>query len=417
MTKPRGSARRKRGKWFARLRYGGDKRLEQVLPWATEETPALVRAQLMAETADKLLAIGRADLVRGMCREVARADSKEALDRARATVSVILKGEKAIRAGKDVTVKQWGKHYTSGDLAKKYPDHVYDKDYKRDAGRLRMYVYPIVGDVPVRAFNLAHGNAVMRSLPAHLSPSSRRHVAQALMRIMHLAVFPGQLLVASPLPRGWLPKLHPKDRKHYTCLFPREEGQFLEHAETPIALRLFFGVLSREGMRLSELWDSAWWQWNLVEGTFTTAKTKTGDSRMWAIRPDVARAMKAWKELRPKLARPFADLDELVGDRTKTAETFRDALKAAGLERAELFASTAHTGKLRAHDARAMFVTVSLAEGRTETWIRDRTAHKSTSMIDRYRRQARQFEELKVGTFVALDQALGLGGSRGAESQ
>lgn len=416
MTKPRGSARRKRGKWFARLRFGNGLRLEQVLPWATEsdEQAATERAQLMAETADKLVAIGRADLVKGMCREFARASTQEAIDRARATVAVILKGEKAIRTGKDITTKQWGMHYTSGDLAKKFPDHVYDKDYKRDAGRLRMYVYPIVGDVPVRAFNLAHGNAVMRSLPAHLSPTSRRHIAQALMRIMHLAVFPGQLVAASPLPRGWLPKLHAKDRKHYTCLYPREEGQFLSHHGTPIALRLFFGVLAREGMRLSELWDSEWWQWNLVEGTFTTAKTKTGDTRMWALRPETTRAMALWKEAKSKLPRPFAELDEVIGDRTKTAEAFRDAIKAAGIDRAELFTSTQHTGKLRAHDARAMFVTVSLAEGRTETWIRDRTAHKSTSMIDRYRRQARQFEELKLGSFVDLSAALGLGGTRGA---
>lgn len=412
----RGSARKKRGKWFARLRYGGDKRLEMLLPWATDELEATARAQVMAATADRLLEIGRADLVKTVCREFAIADDVDRLARAQKALASLLKNEKALRTSRDITVKQWGQHYTSGDLAKKFPDHVYDKDYKRDAGRLRMYVYPHVGDVPVRAFQLSHGNTVMRELPAHLSPTSRRHVAQALMRIMHLAVFPGQLLAASPLPRGWLPKLHAKDRKHYSCLYPREEAAFLSNAEVAMALRLFFGVLAREGMRLSELWDSAWWQWNLVEGTFTTAKTKTGDSRMWAIRPDVAKALGLWKALHPKLARPFAELDTIIGDRTKTAEALREALKASGVERTELYETTDHTGKLRAHDARAMFVTVSLAEGRTETWIRDRTAHKSTSMIDRYRRQARQFSELKLGSFVDLVTALGLGDARGPES-
>lgn len=410
----RGSARLKRGKWFARLRYGNEKRLELRLPWAQSEAAATERAQLMADIADKLVGLGRQDLVRGSCKELALADDADRLARARKAIAVILKNEKSVRTGKDITLKQWGMHYTSGDLHRKFPDHVKDKEYKRDAGRLRMYVYPLCGDVPVRAFAISHGNAVMRALPSRLSKTSRRHIAQALMRIIHLAVFPGQLLVASPLPRGWLPKLDSKDRKHYSCLYPREEERFLRCESVPFTLRLFFGVLSREGMRLSELWDSMWWQWNLVEGTFTTAKTKTGDARMWALRPDVTAAMAAWKRRHPQSTRPFADLDELIGDRTKTAGSYRAHLRAAGIDRPELFESTEHTGKLRAHDARAMFVTVSLAEGRTETWIRDRTAHKSTSMIDRYRRQARQFEELKLGSFVPLDQTLGLGDARGA---
>lgn len=400
----RGSARQKRGKLYARARYGEKRRVELQVPWAKTDDEATERANLIGETADRLLDVGRADLVKGTARELARADTPERLALARKAIAVILKDEKSIRAGKDITVKQWGQQYTSGALSKKYPDHVKDKDFKRDAGRLRMYVYPHVGDVPVRAFGLSHGAAVMRALPAHLSAASRRHVAQALMRIMHLAVFPGGLLKSSPLPRGWLPK--PGKRKHYSCLYPREEEQFLRHEATPFDLRLFFGVLGREGMRLSELWDSEWWQWNLIEGTFMATKTKTADPRVWALRPDVARAMTRLKLERPKLSRPFAALDDIVGDRTKTAEFYRSSLRAAGVARSELFETTDHTGQLRAHDSRALFVTMSIAEGRPETWIRDRTAHKSTSMIDRYRRQARQVEELKLGSLCDLETAL-----------
>lgn len=409
----RGSAREKRGKLFARARYGDDKRVEVVVPWAKTLEEATERAHLIGDVAQQLVDVGRGDLVRGVAKELAKASTADMLVRARKAIAMVLKGEKAIRTGRDITLKQWGLHYTSGDLSRKHPDHVKDKDFKRDAGRLRMYVYPIVGEVPVRSFTLSHGNTVMSSLPKHLSSASRRHVAQALMRILHLAVFPGALLVASPLPRGWLPKL--KGRKHYSCLYPREEAQLLAHVDVPLALRLFFGVLGREGMRLSELWDSQWWQWNLVEGTFTTSRTKTGDPRMWAVRPDVAIAMAEWKRRRSELARPFAELDELVGDRTKIAGLFRTSLKRAGVDRSELFSETEHTGQLRAHDCRAFFVTVSIAEGRSETWIRDRTAHKSTTMIDRYRRQARQFEELKLGSPVDLAQALGLGGTRGED--
>jgi integrase len=38
---------------------------------------------------------------------------------------------------------------------------------------------------------------------------------------------------------------------------------------------------------------------------------------------------------------------------------------------------------VRVHDLRATFVTVSLANGKTETWVQDRTGHKSTLMIAR----------------------------------
>jgi integrase len=71
--------------------------------------------------------------------------------------------------------------------------------------------------------------------------------------------------------------------------------------------------------------------------------------------------------------------------------------KLAGVTRPELFTSMEHTGKLRAHALRATFVTCSIASGKPQTWIRDRTAHKTMSMVDRYRRTARQFEELDLG--------------------
>jgi integrase len=45
------------------------------------------------------------------------------------------------------------------------------------------------------------------------------------------------------------------------------------------------------------------------------------------------------------------------------------------VERYELFNAGEHTGKLRAHDLRGTFVTLGLANGKTETWISDRTGH------------------------------------------
>lgn len=54
----------------------------------------------------------------------------------------------------------------------------------------------------------------------------------------------------------------------------------------------------------------------------------------------------------------------------------------------------------------AATMTVSLANGKSESWIADRTGHKSSQMINRYKRIARKSMELQLGALVPLDEAL-----------
>jgi hypothetical protein len=61
---------------------------------------------------------------------------------------------------------------------------------------------------------------------------------------------------------------------------------------------------------------------------------------------------------------------------------------------------------MRVHDLRGTFVTISLSSGRSEAWIGDRTGHRSSQMIARYKRTARTFEELHTGELAPLDEAL-----------
>jgi hypothetical protein len=69
------------------------------------------------------------------------------------------------------------------------------------------------------------------------------------------------------------------------------------------------------------------------------------------------------------------------------------------------------------HDTRATFITIKLANGRTETWISDRTGHKSSRQIHHYKRAARKVAELGLSDFAPLDEAIpelrGMGGSVG----
>jgi hypothetical protein len=99
---------------------------------------------------------------------------------------------------------------------------------------------------------------------------------------------------------------------------------------------------------------------------------------------------------------------------------FRRHLGAADVKRPELTEKSDVRQPIRAHDLRATFVTVALANGRTEAFIADRTGHRSSAMINRYRRTARTHGELGQGTLAPLDVALGLlsddllgGGSEG----
>jgi len=47
-----------------------------------------------------------------------------------------------------------------------------------------------------------------------------------------------------------------------------------------------------------------------------------------------------------------------------------------------------------------------LGNGKSESWISDRTGHKSSQMINRYKRTARTFAELQTGELTPLNEAL-----------
>jgi hypothetical protein len=97
---------------------------------------------------------------------------------------------------------------------------------------------------------------------------------------------------------------------------------------------------------------------------------------------------------------------ERLREATARARRFRDHLRAAGVDRPELFEQTAERMQVRLHDLRASFVTIALANGRSEAWVADRTGHKSSVRINRYRRAARTAAELGLGDMLPLDVAV-----------
>lgn len=236
-------------------------------------------------------------------------------------------------------------------------------------------------------------------MPPERSAATRRHVAQIMHRLLTLAAFPARLIPVSPLPRGWLPLL-PAEEKAKVFLYPDEDAALMACREVPLVSRVLYGLMAREGLRESEALDLEWGDLDLERGVITLDENKTADPRLWSLDPGVVAALALWRRLAPK--KPFG----AVMNRGRLAERFRVHLRAAGVDRPKLFERSTTRMPIRVHDLRATFVTLALGTGRTDTWVRDRTGHRSSEMVDRYRRAARAAKELDLGWLRPLNEAI-----------
>ncbi|WP_434048935.1 MULTISPECIES: tyrosine-type recombinase/integrase [Sorangium] len=254
----------------------------------------------------------------------------------------------------------------------------------------------------------------MSLLPRHLGTGSRRNIAGFIHRTLALAAYPARLIGSNPLPRGWAPKADADKAKGY--LYPDEDQRLMGSASVPLCFRVYYGFLIREGMRAEEAGQLEWSDVDLERGAVVLDENKTDDPRAWALSPDVVRALRKWREVCPDKVRVFVGkwgCNSLPGQ--NGAARFREHLRRAGITRPELFETTDSRLNIRLHDTRATFITIKLANGRTETWISDRTGHRSSGQIHHYKRAARKVAELGLSDFAPLDEAIpelrGEGGS------
>jgi len=394
--------------------------------------------------------------------------------------------------GGPVTFQQLAERWVSGKLAEKHPDHVKLKKSVRDDRYRLAKLYETIGDVPLESFAIDDAERAMAALPTELEASSRRQYAQLISKVLKLAAFPCRIISQSPLPAGFLPK--PRNGKAKGWLYPSEDALLLRSPAAPWRLRLLWGLLAREGLRIGEARALTWADLDLKRGTLRLDENKSDTPRTWALRPDVVRSLGAFKATvkalqalpddllvfeglvcgqEPERARllgellageglriedaqtlRWSDVDTKRGtlrlgarvfnpskDAMQSLRTFKDVGKAlrelsdgpdarvfeglvldgsaserlrehlqlAGVDRRELFTETSKRQPLRVHDLRATFVTLALAAGKSEAWVADRTGHKSSQMIAKYRRSARLATELHLGELGALDELLGLG--------
>ncbi len=185
-------------------------------------------------------------------------------------------------------------------------------------------------------------------------------------RVLAISVYPLRILKVSPLPRGFLPPPQSNRAKGY--LFPEEEAKLLACKAIPLEHRVLYGLLAREGLRKGEALGLRWIDLDLHRGMLRLDVDKTDDPRAWALGPDVVVALKAWRALVPNRDSVFQFMQ-----RGRLAGLLRQHLAVAGIDRPELFESSKTRVPIREHHLRATFVTVSLAHGKSGTWIADRT--------------------------------------------
>ncbi|WP_169928384.1 tyrosine-type recombinase/integrase [Labilithrix luteola] len=365
-----------------------------------DDATATERAGQIAAVANILVAAQRAGRVREYAEKIGACTSSRAAALLVRSAEIIAERTASVTYGESITFEEFSGRWTSGQLHLDHPDHVPKKQSAGDINILKNRVNPIVGPIPVTMFSLEDADRVMRELPPapEISPSYRRAVAQVVHRVLHLAVYPAKIIRASPLPKGWLPKIGKPKAKSF--LYPKEEAQLLANRDVDVRYRMLLGFLNREGPRKTEAKLMEWSDFDLENGTVTLDENKTDCPRSWVLDPSVHRALIRWKQI-AKGRGPFEGLDV-----QHLGTSLRDWLKASDVKRPQLFKQSDRRIHFRAHDTRSTFVTLALANDRSEAWIMRRTAHKSSTMIARYTVVAATAKELNLGWLAALDESI-----------
>ena len=122
----------------------------------------------------------------------------------------------------------------------------------------------------------------------------------------------------------------------------------------PLAYRLLYGFLAREGCRCSEALLADVGNYDLERGTFRLDENKTDEPRPWMLNPGVVEALRLWAKhpARPKSRNVFVEDDGKIISANHLVDKFRSHLEVAGIDRPELFMKTRLRSPIRTISAR-----------------------------------------------------------------
>lgn len=409
-----GTFMRRKSDFAVRVTIQGRKRKVFAL-FPKSEAAARERAQVVCDLAAALRREEKAHTRDGIkLLELAALANPRMLKGAQSAVKALLAGELEDESTCP-TFAEVAADWTSGKLHKEHPDHVKKTDAVANEIRLRFICGVDLGgtkfgEMPLDMIRVEHCEEVMRQLPATSKrPGSRRHYGQVMSRVLSLAAFPLRLIEKNPLPAGFLPQVGRPPAFPY--LYPADDRALLGCTGVPLGRRVYWGFVAREGGRKGETALLQVRDFDLVRGIVRVDDNKTDDPRSWVLTPGVPEALRAWVRIARLKPTDRMFRDEVRKDfvnEDHAAELLRADLERAGVKatRPEIFERSVNRRPMRMHDLRGTFVTLSLAAGQSETWVADRTGHKSSTMINRYRRRAREAGELHLGVLDRLDLAI-----------
>jgi integrase len=394
----------KTGKLCVQVSVTKDFRPAVTLPWCKDEKQAGKRLRFIAPLVHDLHASGHDADIKNTMKLAACATTDAELQGIRGAVAALCRNPLPVvqRSTDATSFLDFAKSWYTGKLHERWPDHVKSLRFKiGPEGVFKKHIPADIGAKPIASFTLDDADAIMSRLDANLKRSTRLRIATTIHHVLALAVYPARLLAANPIPKGWLPNRG--THRAGACLFPDEDRKLMSCAKVALEDRVFWGTLAREGMRTSEAEGLTWGDLDLDRGRIKLDRNKTDDARSWSLDPGVVAALTQWRK-----RTPHEPADRVFPHEPgwHPVERFHAKLRKAGVTRTELFDSTDARRRIRIHDLRATFVTVSLANGKTETWVADRTGHRSSQMINHYRRQAREWNELDLGPLSPLNEAI-----------
>lgn len=407
---------RKDNGWMGRFRCGKGPRV-RVTIIAPDEATAHGRATRLRARVDALVSAGMPGKAAELLAEAASQRTERAFagfERAMRDVAIeaatapVQTGPRTFHDVLDL--------WLLGDIRRRWPNAARAKGQRsidQTRGMYAKHIHPVLGPMPIEDITLEDAERVSQRIAALQQPTRRRYQL-IVKQVMELAVYPLRLREASPIPRKFVES--DGARREFGWLYPDEEAQLIGHVDAELDERFFFGFIARNGLRVGEGLAAVWGDADLKRGAFTLNKNKTDAPRMWALDADVVEAL-TW--LRETRGEGVDDTDlifpDVVRDTTQVARRLRRLLTDAKVTRRDLHTPTGNRRRLRAHDLRATFCTLALADGRSDQWVMQRTGHTTSAMLERYRRPARSVRELELGWFAPLPAALKLGSSEGGE--